>query len=95
MYEFIYFLQLSCTNSYIFCRSCKRARATSTRHERTARAESAQRKPRGRSQSSPPALTRPRAIFVDPILFIYSNLDKESDQNIQIRFYMQHRFDFI
>jgi hypothetical protein len=30
----------------------------------------------------------------DPI-HLNSNLDIESDQNIQIRFYMQHRFDFI
>ncbi len=38
MYEFIYFLQLSCMNSYIFCRSCERAQAASTHRECAARA---------------------------------------------------------
>jgi hypothetical protein len=94
-YEFIL-----CTNSYIFCSyhvrihiflQCK-LKAASARNPR-ARAASAQRKPWGRSPSSPPAPTRPRPIFVDPILFIYNRI--KSDQNIQFQFYMQHRSNFI
>jgi hypothetical protein len=68
-YEFILF-----TNSYIFCsyhvrihiffavqnKSCEHAWAASARRERAAQAASVQREPRGRSPSSPPALTRPR-----------------------------------
>ncbi len=59
-------------NSYIFCSyhvwiHIFLAEAASAR-EPQARAASAQREPRGQSPSLPPAPTRPRPIFVDPII---------------------------
>ncbi len=54
MYEFINFLQ------------CK-IKAASVREPRAC-AASAQLEPRGRNPSSPPAPTRLRPIFVDPVL---------------------------
>ncbi len=79
MYEFIHFLQLSCMNSYIFCRSCERA---------------------ARATRAKPELTScPNQVAPDLCRSDHSHLFKsryiESDQNIQIQFYMQHRSNFI
>ncbi len=65
MYEFVHFLQyefILCMNSYTFCRYHVGIHiffAVQNKSCKCARAASAQREPRGRSPSSPPAPTRP------------------------------------
>jgi hypothetical protein len=67
MYEFIIFAVIM----YEFIHFLQKLRARASRKHTTA---SAQREPQGRSPSSPPAPTRPRPIFVDPIIVIYNQI---------------------
>ncbi len=60
MYEFIYFLQLSCMNSYIFAvqnKSCERAQAASVHCEHAAQAASARRERAAWAVRAKPKLT--------------------------------------
>ncbi len=70
-------------------KSCECARPASARRERAARA--ARAKP---ELTSCPDQAAPDLCRSDPI-HLFESRYIESNQNIQIRFYMQHRSDFI